>query len=92
MLTSDADLSEPEHVLILKRVHAVTHVMRDLGLQLQDEAAQDLQFSGWQESGPFQLPTLPRDCGERVVDAGKRIICPQLSFNMMPSQVCLQDR
>jgi len=41
VLTSDADLPEAKHVLILKRVHGVTNVMADLRLQFQHESAKD---------------------------------------------------
>jgi hypothetical protein len=87
MFPSDTSLTELEAITVFKAVHAFSNVMQDERLQLTDKPLEDSHFENRHEPGIFELPNMPRDGREVMIEAGKALVCPELAFKMVSSQV-----
>jgi hypothetical protein len=78
-------LAELEHVSVFKRVHAVTHVMRDLRLKLADKPLEHAHFGNGHESRLLQSSAVPGDRREAVIETGKAPVRPELALKVVSS-------
>ena len=88
MFPSNARLAKFEAVAVFNGVHVFANIMRDERLQFSDKPIEDAHFENGHEPGIFEFPNMARDGGEVMIEAGKALIRPELSFMMVPSHLC----
>ncbi len=87
MLPRNPHLAELERIIAFASVHLVQNVMGDHGLHLADKAAKGLHLVGRQESRLLELPALPHDGIEAVIQPVQAAVGVEFASMMVSSQV-----